>query len=86
MHLLIKLVYVPVAPPGALNVIIDSVDTLESDLGSTPKTYKFIRMLLGLITTRSGLFTAQLMSMCLLIFLKNLPSLSCISSHALSSN
>ncbi|KAG2120954.1 uncharacterized protein F5147DRAFT_741810 [Suillus discolor] len=41
------------APPGSLNVIIDSVDTLTSDLGSTPKTYKFIRTLLGLITTRS---------------------------------
>ncbi|KAG1755242.1 uncharacterized protein EDB91DRAFT_1097944 [Suillus paluster] len=40
-------------PPGSLNVIIDSVDTLASDLGSTPKTYKFIRTLLGLVTTRS---------------------------------
>jgi elongator complex protein 5 len=40
-------------PPGSLNVIIDSVDTLTSDLGSTPKTYKFIRTLLGLLTARS---------------------------------
>lgn len=40
-------------PPGSLNVIIDSVDTLASDLGSAPKAYKFIRTLLGLVTTRS---------------------------------
>ncbi|KAG1757528.1 hypothetical protein EDB19DRAFT_1657786 [Suillus lakei] len=40
-------------PPGSLNVIIDSVDTLTSDLGSTPKAYKFIRTLLELVTTRS---------------------------------
>ncbi|OAX42361.1 hypothetical protein K503DRAFT_790189 [Rhizopogon vinicolor AM-OR11-026] len=41
------------APPGALHVIIDSVDTLASDIGSTPKAYKLIQTLLGLITTRS---------------------------------
>ncbi|KAG2044804.1 hypothetical protein BDR03DRAFT_929897 [Suillus americanus] len=40
-------------PPGSLNVIIDSMDTLTSDFGSTPKAYKFIRTLLGLVTTRS---------------------------------
>lgn len=40
-------------PTGSLNVIIDSVDTLTSDLGSTPKAYKFIRTLLGLVATRS---------------------------------
>ncbi|KAJ8596917.1 hypothetical protein M405DRAFT_756578 [Rhizopogon salebrosus TDB-379] len=41
------------APPGALNVVIDSVDTLASDLGSTPKAYRLIRTLLELITARS---------------------------------
>ncbi|KAG2366575.1 hypothetical protein BDR07DRAFT_1449295 [Suillus spraguei] len=44
-------------PTGSLNVIIDSVDTLTSDLGSTPKAYKFIRTLLGLVTTRSAIVT-----------------------------
>ncbi|KAG1744875.1 hypothetical protein EDD22DRAFT_786134 [Suillus occidentalis] len=47
------LVRVNSVPPGSLNVIIDSVDTLASDLGSAPKAYKFIRTLLGLVTTRS---------------------------------
>lgn len=47
------LAHINSVPPGSLNVIIDSVDTLTSDLGSTPKAYKFIRTLLGLVTTRS---------------------------------
>ncbi|KAH7931074.1 hypothetical protein BV22DRAFT_1101434 [Leucogyrophana mollusca] len=40
------------APPGSLNVVLDSVDTLASDLSSTPQTYKFIRTLLDAILAR----------------------------------
>lgn len=40
-------------PPGSLHVIIDSVDTLATDLASDSQTYKFIRSLLSLITSRS---------------------------------
>ncbi|KAF8843963.1 hypothetical protein BDN67DRAFT_895796 [Paxillus ammoniavirescens] len=41
------------APLGSLNVIIDSVDTLASDLASDTQTYRFIRSLLNTITSRS---------------------------------
>ncbi|KAF8445989.1 hypothetical protein L210DRAFT_3392180 [Boletus edulis BED1] len=41
------------APPGSLHVIIDSADTLATDLASDSQTYKFIKSLLGLITSRS---------------------------------
>ncbi|KAH0838342.1 hypothetical protein J3R83DRAFT_6621 [Lanmaoa asiatica] len=40
-------------PPGSLHVIIDSVDTLATDLASNSQTYKFIKSLLSLITSRS---------------------------------
>ncbi|EGN97984.1 hypothetical protein SERLA73DRAFT_182795 [Serpula lacrymans var. lacrymans S7.3] len=40
------------APPGTLNVIIDSLDTLASDISSTQKAYKFVRRLLTLVTAR----------------------------------
>ncbi|KAG9314405.1 hypothetical protein JVU11DRAFT_5202 [Chiua virens] len=41
------------APPGTLHVIIDSIDTLATDLASDSQTYKFIRTLLALIMSRS---------------------------------
>lgn len=41
------------APLGSLNVIIDSVDTLASDLASDSQTYRFMRSLLNTITSRS---------------------------------
>jgi len=41
------------APPGSLHVIVDSVDTLATDLASNSQTYKFIRSLLNIITSRS---------------------------------
>ncbi|KAG1854822.1 hypothetical protein DFJ58DRAFT_882432 [Suillus subalutaceus] len=40
-------------PLESLNVIIDLVDTLTFDLGSTPKAYKFIQTLFRLVTTCS---------------------------------
>uniref|UniRef100_A0A0W0G2K7 Elongator complex protein 5 n=1 Tax=Moniliophthora roreri TaxID=221103 RepID=A0A0W0G2K7_MONRR len=36
-----------------LDVVIDSVDTLLSDIGSTPETYSFMVSLLSLISSRS---------------------------------
>jgi len=41
------------APLGPLNVVVDSVDTLASDLGSTSQTYRFLHELMVLIRTRS---------------------------------
>ncbi|KAI6007386.1 hypothetical protein EDD15DRAFT_2525536 [Pisolithus albus] len=40
------------APPGPLSVVIDSVDTLASDISSDSQTFKFIRALLTLISSR----------------------------------
>ena len=40
------------AAPGPLNVIIDSVDTLASDIGSISQTYKFLHELISLIRAR----------------------------------
>ncbi|KAI6047611.1 hypothetical protein EDC04DRAFT_2556295 [Pisolithus marmoratus] len=37
------------APPGSLNVVIDSVDTLASDISSDSQTFKFIKTLFTLI-------------------------------------
>ncbi|KAG8219852.1 hypothetical protein J3R82DRAFT_830 [Butyriboletus roseoflavus] len=41
------------AIPGSLHVIIDSIDTLATDVASNSQTYKFIKSLLSLITSRS---------------------------------
>jgi len=41
------------AEPAAVEVIIDSVDTLLEDNGSTSETYKFLRSLMALISARS---------------------------------
>ncbi|KZP31280.1 hypothetical protein FIBSPDRAFT_1037730 [Athelia psychrophila] len=40
------------APAAPLNIIIDSVDTLASDLGSTSQTYQFLHALITLIRAR----------------------------------
>ncbi|KAG6812494.1 hypothetical protein H0H92_002601 [Tricholoma furcatifolium] len=40
------------APPGSIQIIIDSVDTLCSDIGSISETYKFLFELLGLVNAR----------------------------------
>ncbi|KIJ68390.1 hypothetical protein HYDPIDRAFT_106584 [Hydnomerulius pinastri MD-312] len=57
------LAVVGAAPPGSLNVIIDSVDTLASDLRSGSQTFGFIKTLLDLITSRShpSVLTLQLL-------------------------
>jgi elongator complex protein 5 len=47
------LILASTAPLGSLNVIIDSVDTLASDLASDSQTYRFMRSLLNTITSRS---------------------------------
>ncbi|KIK82929.1 hypothetical protein PAXRUDRAFT_14649 [Paxillus rubicundulus Ve08.2h10] len=47
------LILASTAPLGPLNVFIDSVDTLVSDLASDSQTYRFIRSLLNMITSRS---------------------------------
>ncbi|KAI6162217.1 hypothetical protein EDD17DRAFT_1580592 [Pisolithus thermaeus] len=41
------------APPGPLSVVIDSVDTLASDISSDSQTFKFIKTLFTLISSRS---------------------------------
>ncbi|KAJ6610051.1 hypothetical protein B0H10DRAFT_2061822 [Mycena sp. CBHHK59/15] len=42
------------APAGPLDFLIDSVDTLSSDIGSVSETYKFLRELICLIRARSS--------------------------------
>ncbi|KAJ7487659.1 hypothetical protein B0H11DRAFT_2278730 [Mycena galericulata] len=42
------------APSGPLDFIIDSVDTLSSDIGSVSETYKFLHELMSLIRARSS--------------------------------
>ncbi|KAJ7783838.1 hypothetical protein DFH07DRAFT_207129 [Mycena maculata] len=42
------------AASGPLDFIIDSVDTLASDIGSVAETYKFLYELMSLIRTRSS--------------------------------
>ncbi|EPT04276.1 hypothetical protein FOMPIDRAFT_1157338 [Fomitopsis schrenkii] len=42
------------APPGPLTVVIDSVDTLHSDLGSLSETEKLLSFLLSAVNTRKG--------------------------------
>ncbi|KAJ7492565.1 hypothetical protein FB451DRAFT_1551896 [Mycena latifolia] len=42
------------APSGPLDFIIDSVDTLSSDIGSVSETYKFLHELITLIRGRSS--------------------------------
>ncbi|CCM01945.1 uncharacterized protein FIBRA_04018 [Fibroporia radiculosa] len=42
------------APPGPVVVIVDSVDTLFSDLGSLAKTEQFLSEIFGLVCSRSG--------------------------------
>jgi len=44
---------VETASNGPLNVIVDSVDTLSSDLGSVSQTYAFLQKLISLIRARS---------------------------------
>ncbi|KAF7964855.1 hypothetical protein HWV62_2115 [Athelia sp. TMB] len=43
------------APAGPLNIIIDSVDTLASDLGSLSQTYQFLHALMVIIRARPNL-------------------------------
>ncbi|KAF7347786.1 hypothetical protein MVEN_01536100 [Mycena venus] len=42
------------APAGPLDFVVDSVDTLASDIGSIAETYKFLSELLSLIRARSS--------------------------------
>ncbi|KAJ7293632.1 hypothetical protein C8J57DRAFT_33394 [Mycena rebaudengoi] len=42
------------APSGPIDIIIDSVDTLASDVGSISETYKFLRELMALVRARSS--------------------------------
>jgi elongator complex protein 5 len=42
------------ARPGSINVIIDSVDTLSTDMGSTAEPYQFLRDLHSLIRARQS--------------------------------
>ncbi|KIM85277.1 hypothetical protein PILCRDRAFT_96413 [Piloderma croceum F 1598] len=46
------LLAVKAAPPGSLDIIVDSVDTLASDLGSPSQTYTFLFSLISLIRAR----------------------------------
>ncbi|KAF9460848.1 hypothetical protein BDZ94DRAFT_1169030 [Collybia nuda] len=75
------------APSGSINVIIDSVDTILSDVGSLPKTYQFLRDLLSFIRARqspSRLILHVLQSsrlLPLLIQTTFAPSLIHISAH-----
>ena len=39
---------------GCLNVIIDCLDTLSSDIGSTTQTYKFLHEVLSLVQARAS--------------------------------
>jgi elongator complex protein 5 len=55
-HLSSSLNRSPPAPPGSLDIIIDSVDTLASDLGSPSQTYKFLFSLISLIRARPSKF------------------------------
>jgi len=48
------------ASPGPLNVVIDSVDTLASDLGSTSQTYRFLHNIISLIRARPNPSTLTL--------------------------
>lgn len=40
------------APPGSLTVVIDSVDTFASDIGSDSQTFTFIKNIFRLVTSR----------------------------------
>jgi elongator complex protein 5 len=64
---------VPVAPTGPLSVIIDSVDSLASDIGSDSQTYKFLHTLVSLIRARpstSLLSSLHLILLSMLLFAK----------------
>ncbi|KAF9229337.1 hypothetical protein BS17DRAFT_17578 [Gyrodon lividus] len=74
------------APLGPLNVIIDSVDTLASNLASDSQTYRFIRSLLNLVTSRSypSILTLHLLACPLLAVLTQTslsPTLTHIVAH-----
>lgn len=43
-----------IAPPGPLTLVIDSVDSLHSDLGSLSKTEKLLSSLISEVNTRKG--------------------------------
>jgi hypothetical protein len=55
-HPSLSLTRSPPAPPGSLDIIIDSVDTLASDLGSPSQTYNFLFNLISLIRARPSKF------------------------------
>ncbi|KAL4261144.1 Elongator complex protein 5 [Pleurotus pulmonarius] len=42
------------APAGALSIVIDSVDTLASDIGSDAETFTFLRELVSIVASRPG--------------------------------
>ncbi|KAH7883639.1 hypothetical protein F5I97DRAFT_1560138 [Phlebopus sp. FC_14] len=41
------------APAGSIHVVIDSVDTLASDIGSDSQTYRLLKALLDMISSRT---------------------------------
>ena len=45
----------PAASPGPLNMIIDSVDTLASDLGSISRSYNFLYKVISLMRMRASM-------------------------------
>ncbi|KAF8237803.1 hypothetical protein L208DRAFT_1421463 [Tricholoma matsutake] len=72
------------SPSGCLDVIIDCLDTLSSDIGSTPQTYMFLREVLALAPDPSrlilhGLKTCKLAP--LLMQPAFSPSLVCLLAH-----
>ncbi|KAF4605265.1 hypothetical protein EYR40_004048 [Pleurotus pulmonarius] len=42
------------APAGALSIVIDSVDSLASDIGSDAETFTFLRELVSIVASRPG--------------------------------
>ncbi|KAI6005339.1 hypothetical protein F5J12DRAFT_836228 [Pisolithus orientalis] len=73
------------APPGSLRVVIDSVDTLASDISSDSQTFKFIKTIFNLISSRPqpSVLVLHLLS-CSLLSLLTQTALSPTLTHVIA--